>query len=1406
MFSTLQRSPHRSRDMPFECHAPSGDRVAVGGATSESTVRDLIDALAVDHEPPRPNEARLLVDGRVVDDREHLDEIGLHHGSALEWESAETRVVDAADAVLEVVWIAGPDAGVAFGLPVGTHRVGRSSLASVRCADPALELHHAQFVVAGDGTAVVTQLCGRQSIEIDGVLAHGATPVYCGQRIGIGHSLLEVRRVGASSVPPACTSPLDGDPWRMQFVRTTRSIATCSTTTLAAPRRERAAGATGGGLVPTILAVAGAGAIALLLHQLMFLLFGLMGALVAVGTWVTQRTGATRSRRAAVREHERAMADFADALRTQRRSAKCVHLEITPRIDRALTMMHACSSTLWGVRAGDPDHTMVSIGIGDGSWAPSVTGLDADTPPEVWSLIESAARLIDVPVQASLGADTVTAIVGDAAIAAAVARSMVMQLVASSGPADWQLAVVAERALEWECVAWLAHAADAHGATRMVAPADVSDLVAQIDANDTRHLLVVVDRADLLAARTSALRRLMAGNRSVAVIVLCASVTEIPAATTSSLVLGPQGGARWSRDTRLSVLPEPVRVAGISAQQANRVAAAIAYLIDPEVNDDAATLPREVGLMELLDRYLGDGEDGMPLESAALAQRLASSWRSNGSDPPPCAPVGMAADGVVEIDLVGDGPHALVAGTTGSGKSELLRTLLVGLAARLSPDHINFVLVDYKGGSTFDVCEGLPHVVGVVTDLDDRLAARALRSLEAELTRRERCLREAGAADLSGYRLTRQPETPPIPRLVVVIDEFASLMSQQPEFIGALLGIAQRGRSLGVHLILATQRPQGVISDDIRANTNLRIALRVQDSADSSDVIGDPAAALLPRHIAGRVIMRLGSDEYVSFQAARCTRPIERPSGGGLVVEWLRRSTRAPENCPADREPVMTEVELLVMAIREATSIVGCALPHRPWLPELSSDIDDSVVAPDALGVVDEPDHQRQVPLRWDPSAGNLLVVGATGMGCTSALLTVGSMLLERPSLVELYVIDALGDTRLRMLEQHERCAAVVRVHERERLMRLLEAVDNARCTRKAYGHSAVAGRTDIVLMIDGLGALRSELEQHDQFSQLAQLDKIVADGPSLGIVVVCATHQPGGVPSQMLGQIAHRWVMHLADPLDASMLGVPASLVPAATPGRLIVAGSCREAQLIAFVPDRLSFYTEREHHQGFVSSLVRELPDRVAIGELPGGADDDGNVVLPIAMSYATMQPSVMPVAHGEHVLVIGPSRSGRTTTLAAVAHAWHHAVPHGWTASVTPRRSSARLGRVFTCVAALLDEMPLDNRALIVIDDAELVEDPDGRLATLIANRRDGITVIAAGRPDALRTSYGHWTAAVRRSRLGVVLASCTDIDGDLLNVSLPRHLPIAPRPGLAWIVADGETHLAQVALPPPSCVGT
>lgn len=264
-------------------------------------------------------------------------------------------------------------------------------------------------------------------------------------------------------------------------------------------------------------------------------------------------------------------------------------------------------------------------------------------------------------------------------------------------------------------------------------------------------------------------------------------------------------------------------------------------------------------------------------------------------------PIGIAADGPFTLDIRRDGPHALVAGTTGAGKSELLQTIIASLAVANRPDALNFVLIDYKGGSAFMDCARLPHTVGMVSDLDAHLTERALASLAAELKRREEILFETGTKDIEDYNDTRRlrPGLEPMARLVLIIDEFASLVAELPDFIAGLVDIARRGRSLGVHLILATQRPAGVVSQDIRANTNLRIALRVTDSTESTDVIEAPDAGAIAKSTPGRAYVRSGAQSLVAVQSARIggRRPsigADRPKAVAAAVGWRTSAARRP--------------------------------------------------------------------------------------------------------------------------------------------------------------------------------------------------------------------------------------------------------------------------------------------------------------------------------------------------------------------------------------------------------------------------------------------------------------------------------------------------------------------------------
>lgn len=1236
-------------------------------------------------------------------------------------------------------WATGPDAGATHHLTVGRHLMGRAHTASVRCDDPGLQPHHALIEVRVDGALSLTQLSGRTPILL--TAAAGGSTSFDGTvtldeaaLIELGGSTARFEREPSTRTVPA--AHVRGG----ALARSPRAVPWWEPPHIDSPAPAAAADRAGSSLVPAVIGLAGTTAISLILDQPMFLVFGALGALVAIGTWFAQYLTARRRRRTEDALYARRRAAHATAVERALNDLHRFRSLSIPTIATAHRTSIGRSAALWERRADHPDAFTVSIGTGEVA---------------VPEMLVTGGEAMDrgVPVAADLGPGARMAACGPHADA--IARALVLQLATSCGPADLRIVVVTDRPVAWDCVRALPHLQRPNGHAAVVAEGELQAVLDELAGHGT-HLLLVTDQSSVLATRTGPLRRAVADFRLHALLVVLDEEGSVPHLCTSVITSSSGPLARWVPDARSTMLPVSVRVAGLGERAAFACAAAQRGLVDPEDPLAAASaMPRDVALTTLL---AGRHDD------APTPAGIAAIWATAGLDPHPRTPIGIAADGVVDIDLVRDGPHGLIAGTTGAGKSELLRSLVAGMAATTDPAHLSFVLVDYKGGATFDACASLPHVVGVITDLDDQLADRALRSLHAELRRREALLRDHGVADLTDLRVTAPHVV--LPRLVVVIDEFAALVAEQPTFLHALVGVAQRGRSLGVHLLLATQRPNGVISDDIRANTNLRIALRLHDTGDALDVVGIPAPAMLSRTLPGRAVMRLGADDHVTFQTARCT--------GG------------------------SELDELVRAIVDAAVLSSVPRAPAPWQPPLPEMLEVGQVAHEAVGLLDDPDHQQRVDLRWKADDGHLLIVGSAGSGATSTVRTLAAQVLaadETAPRAHVYVIDGRGSHLLDSLADHPRCGAVVRLHERERLMRLLHRLDD----RTPGG--AVAR---VVLFVDGLDATRRALDEVETADEFDMLDDVLANGSASGITVVATVEHASAVPPAWLARCPHRWVLHLHEAHDGALVGVPAARVPAAgTPGRMVEATSGRVAQLVEPSPTSLPIVAA-DRDDG--APRIAPVPALVAATSLPAGSRHDRITTVPIGIDFITGSVHPLLLPDGEHLLFVGGARTGRSSALARVANSWVTARPDGWIGAVLPRRSSGvreRIAAHAICVDGagvqqLIDEMPADGPVLLLVDDADTIDDPHGRLAALAAGTRPDTSLVIAGRPDALRQLYGHWTGVVRRSRMGLVLTGGSDLDGDLLSTAVPRRTPVPARPGLAWLVDNGVARLVQLAL--------
>jgi S-DNA-T family DNA segregation ATPase FtsK/SpoIIIE len=1377
----------------LEIQGPDGHRLSIAPRTAGDTVADLAKALGLGAT------RQLLIDGQARPPAERLVESGLRSGSSVAVASAAAKLVNETGSARDVLVVritAGPDCRLVGAFETGRWTIGRSPAAHLRVDDPTVELHHV-MIDADMDTVRVTQLAGQVPVRLGNVAILASTNVSLPTRIVMGNTELTIERpTRVDQLVEDCVERCDSgaladrqaDPWRREVRRGPCPVPVRAVSSIILPvNSARIPVPSALGLVGAAIAVMGAAALAIILGQMMFALFALIGAFASFGTWCV---GAGDAWRKNWRRRVEAVADrarFHQELDCQQAAARRHHLALHSDVLTALPVVDALDgdrSIVWSRRlftqGGDPiDLLRCVLGRGEQRWSVPCDGqADADSQ----AALQTAGLLSDVGVPLLIEPGRAVAVQGRSALVAALLRSIIVQLAISVGPADWQLVIVTVNTDRWKWAEWLPQVRDAVNRPMIANACDavaLQVLLGSVAVDALRPTLLIVDDPSLLAVRTGPLRRFL-DTAHPAVLVAVEPEQSTPAVCDRTIILAPSGRLSID-DAAAPTAARDVLMAGVTEATAHAVARQLAGLSDPErAGDHAGRLPTAVSLADVDPLLVGAPPD-------RAARRLVERWRAAGSDPAPSTPLGHSVDGLVEVDLVRDGPHALIAGTTGSGKSELLRSLVIGLAAQLSPDHVTFVLVDYKGGSTFDACADLPHTVGLVTDLDDGLAERALISLDAELHRRERLLRSVGASDLSDYRL--RAEAPTLPRLVVVIDEFAALAKELPEFLSALVGIAQRGRSLGVHLILATQRPAGVVTDEIRANTNLRLALRLNDIADAHDVVNDAGPTQFSRAVPGRSALRLGPDELIVFQAARCTGPVVLDDRGLVVRHPISTNTSTSTSTTgADASPESTgesELELAVATIRIAARLAGIEPPHQPWIDVLPANLPPSAVDEtvgaiphDAVGLIDVPSEQGRMPLRWERERGHLALVGAVGYGTTSTLISVitARCRIVSPAIEHWYVIDARGDSALDGVVGLGHCGAVVRAAESERLHRLLARLDVSIDQTAADEGQA----STISLAIDGLTSLRLALSSIEMAPTLALLERILADGPAVGLA--CCWTDDGGTSSGRV-TASDTWVFHVDDPGVARSFGVVP--VGAECPGRLRIASSGLEGQ-VAIGADGMAELPGRQGAGGPVP--VQSLPAEVTgvdLARLTAGAMSDSTALV-LGLSADNLATSTLLVPKGDHVFIGGAAATGKSTSLRRLVAAWAEVHPGGQIVDVD-RRTGLTVEDIVCWTAP----------TLVAIDDAERVDDRLGVLAGLVNDPPVGVMVIAAARLDAVRSSYGHWTREVARSRCGIILTSPGEVDGDLLGVTLPRRSLIAARPGLGWVV-DGRGHgLVQIA---------
>ncbi|MCC3273641.1 FHA domain-containing protein [Arthrobacter zhangbolii] len=1364
----------------------------------------------------------------------------------------------------------GKSAGSVTSVPQGREMlIGRSPHADLTLPAESASWDHCRLRREEDGLRVLDSgstngtLVNGEPVGEEGILVEDTATVTAGGTVLLLRRSLDETPAPAPgslhNLTPAATAP---------FNRPPRPGQAPAGDALVPPTRKDVPPASKFSYITVLAPLVMAGVMVAVLGDMRFAMFAMLSPVMAVGMWFEQKRRHTRGLKDEDERFTGAIQEFEQQIRTAAEAETARRHRMIPDPATVVRRPALPATSLWQRRADADDFLALHAGTGDVPWKPEVDRAASSRLDEKVKESLAAARLLAAPVLVDLTDAGVVGIVGPREGALALARSLLVQAAVHVGPADLTVGVFCDagRAEEWEWASWLPHTRQAGSSNgqrwmsshRETSVAMLRALKDTVEELPTPALLVVLDSEVLTEGRDAPARALLGMGRSApgahvnpkdrpsraAGIVIATSEEQLPASCTSIIRVGEDSAATLDQPEDLTRV-EDVILAGLDHEEALRCAMRVAHFDDPELNVPGASLPPLVRLPDLL---------GYSQPDAPAIRRL---W-----DAPTgiSAPIGTGEDGALSLDLVKDGPHGLVGGTTGSGKSEFLRSFVAGLAARNDPTRLNFILIDFKGGAAFKACERLPHTIGTISNLDEQLADRALQALEAEMERRQRVFAAAGEGidNLPAYMATNPAE--PMPRLLLVIDEFAMLAKDFPDVLQALVSVGAVGRTLGVHMILATQRPAGVVNDDILANTNLRVALRVQSREDSNNVIGVPDASAIGRAQMGRAYVKLGQDDITPVQTALVTGRAQ--IGGGPAVDVREIGPfGVPVPPPAPpRSAVADEndLDLLIDAIVEANADAGYAPPRPVWpealgervelagfLPQTGNDpagtepgatergetegSDD--VAPDgtttatptdpavpAVGgvegssvlvtLMDEPELQRQSPSGWDMNAGNLMLLGVAGSGTTTTLASIALTLASStdPADLDLMILD-MGSRELEVLKDLPHTVAYVGTGAgaKEQQARFLRHLHTEMEARRADP----SRKSRTVVLLDGLASLRDEFQDYEGQQLLDLLYRAYADGPALGLSFAVSTTRAKAVPTAMNEVTLQRWLFRLADTYDYSSLGIRGKAIPAPLPGRCVDPRNTLQMH-VATPAVGIAAAVERVRQiWGDVPAkapAIRRLPSDITLEELGARPQLEGEPwLIPVGMQEADFSPAFLEIYEGEHALIAGPARSGKSTLLLALAGALRGAVtPQGpaqvW--GICDRRSplaSADLDRVAVGtdeVPALLASLRLERGPVfLLIDDAERFEDADQSIGGVVASGQAGLCVIAAGRSADLRGLYSHWTKTVRKSRLGVLLQPDVDYDGELLGGMLPRKAPVAITTGRGYIGIGGRMALIQ-----------
>ncbi|MEU0495360.1 type VII secretion protein EccCa [Mycobacterium sp. NPDC006124] len=1129
----------------------------------------------------------------------------------------------------------------------------------------------------------------------------------------------------------------------------------------------------------------------------MFLFLPVMMLVSVLGSVAYQSRGARRG--AELDDDRRAYLRYLDELdQTLARTAEAQHESLHwSHPDPAALWTLIGGVRMWERRPGDEDFCHVRVGTGrrplstrvvvpdaSGSCARGADARDPVVEDAVDRLLADRSTVPGVPVTLDLSMRERIAVPGSAEAARGVVRAMICQLSVLHGPDVVRVTAIGHHAdAHWDWLKWLPH----HGRSEQTWPR-------------ARHVVIIDGRVD-----------------------------GAPAADTTIAVGAVAGeGPTVALDG----------TAGVQSPDSSSAAQALACA-------------RMLAPFRAETTAAAAGADWAELVGVGAVTRLDvdRTWRPRTPADHLRVAIGLTDDGrPVQVDLKeaargGMGPHGLCVGATGSGKSEFLRTLVLGLVATHAPDALNVVLVDFKGGATFLGMERLRHVAAVVTNLAEEahLVARMRDALAGEMTRRQRVLRAAGGfpgiGDYDAAR-ARGAVLAPLPALFIVVDEFSELLSQHPDFAELFVAIGRLGRSLGMHLLLASQRLDEGRLRGLETHLSYRICLKTFSASESRAVLGTAEAYELPG-TPGAAILKTAAGDLVRFRSAFVSGPVDTPAGDHRQV--ARRFTAADAVDLPPRSTARTSRALLDVVVDRLADRGQPA--HQVWLPPLTASPglgalvamtseQEPLVLP--IGLVDNPFEQRRDALLVDlrTAGGNVAIVGGPRSGKTTALRTVivGLAVTHPPEAVHVYGLDFGGGSSasLRSLPHVGAVAGRLERDLARRIVAHVQGLVRERETLRRECRSESSDLAEVFLVVDGWAVARQEFDGMEE-----AVTAIATQGLSLGVHVVITASRWAELRPALKDQLGTRVELCLGDPADSEMDRKRARLLGSRPPGHgitrdgleFVIGLPCADGTDVAEVAARFA---------GRGAPAVRLLPALVPHAEVVERAG--GRVAL--GLGEDDMTPTVLDFTAHPHLMILGDTECGKTATLRTLCgEIVRTGAPGGVRVLVVDFRrtllgvvdddhllgyamsAAAAVAHVATATALLTDRLPdecVTQRQLrerswwsgpevfVVVDDYDLVAGTSGNpllsLLDLLPHARDlGLHLVLARRSGgAARAMFDPILARTKDLGCMGLMMSASPDEGVLLGSVRPVPLP----PGRGTLIRRGHAdELVQVSWTDP-----